>query len=623
MAIYGRAAMRRILVAWLLLAMASPVFADNYRTWTDSTGRFKLRAKLLQHDANRVTLERDNGMKVTIEISRLSTEDRDFLSKMDEDNPFQAVESSPFQPVPTTAAPAVGNGPRIVQVDWSQSQAIALEATQSEWEVTPPAAAANFRARSTALPPKTDFFEKLSGVAINPLARKAVVAYSLGKGAQATTRIILCDLENGKTLATASESGEMAPLALHDNGQYILMRRNEFGFGNLDRLEIWSIRGGAVAKHLIWTPYEGEWGGGRDVMWAEFVSASTLATSSRSGKVALWQVASATPICHFHLTDGAVPTLSEDRRWIAFASDNKMGLFDVEKREVAVVTETPSKLTWPYVAFSPLGQKVACIAQDRILVWDVATGRLERDFTTAGLHIHGGIDYPSENFLLANNQFLIALDSQIKLWHYRGAEHIRTAGGNTLVAVSGRDKPGALAVMSLPHQEAVTLLQKALNQPDLFVFREGTKVKLDVSGIPADQRSRVSETLTNKLREMKCSVAPDGSIEVIAKIEGPQSRKVSYINSGDYQVQEYRSRLSFVYQGKPVWETSSTNIPGIISLREGENIEGVLRKASQGPSYGFYNNVVLPKFLQKPGDSPGPGGGQTLGVSQVTPEGLR
>jgi hypothetical protein len=339
--------------------------------------------------------------------------------------------------------------------------------------------------------------------------------------------------------------------------------------------------------------------------------------------VALWQVASATPICHFQLTGGAVPAMSDDRKWIAFASDTKVGLFDIQQREVAVLAETPEKLTWPYIAVSPTGQKIGCIARDRILVWSAATGQLERDFATPGLIIHGGIDFPGDNFILANNQYLIALDSQIKLWNYRGAEYVRTTGGNTFLAVSPHNKPGALMATKLPHREAADLLEKALNQPDLFVFREGTLVKLDVSGIPPEQRERVTRSLTAKLAEMKCPVGANGTIDLVAKVEGPKQKQVSFINSGDYQVTEYYTKLSFIYQGKSAWEGGGTNIPGIVSLREGENIEGVLRKASAGPAYGFYDNVVLPKFLQKPSESQNPGGGQTLGASNVTPEGLK
>jgi hypothetical protein len=224
--------------------------------------------------------------------------------------------------------------------------------------------------------------------------------------------------------------------------------------------------------------------------------------------------------------------------------------------------------------------------------------------------------------LLANNQYLIALDSQLKAWHYQDAGHVRTAGGNTFIPKAAHNQPGALLAAKMPHAEVVSLVDKALTQPDLFVFREGTTVKLDVAGVPDSHREQVAKALTQKLEEMNCKVAANGTIDLVAKVEGPNQRKVSYRHSGDYQVQEYRTKLSFIYQEKPAWETSGTNVPGIITLREGENVAGVLAKASQGPSYGFYDRVVLPKFLQKPSDKQGPGGGQTLGSSRVTTTGL-
>jgi hypothetical protein len=114
--------------------------------------------------------------------------------------------------------------------------------------------------------------EKLSGMAVNAAAKKAVVGYSLAKhGAEATSRIVFCDIERGRTLDFGTGPGPMAALALHDDGEQVLMRRDEFGFGNLDRLEVWSLEGRVVVTSRVWTPYEDFRGGARDVMWAEFV----------------------------------------------------------------------------------------------------------------------------------------------------------------------------------------------------------------------------------------------------------------------------------------------------------------------------------------------------------------
>jgi len=616
--------LRLVFFAWLGVVIATAARAEEFRKWTDSTGLHELQAKFVSLEQGQVTLQRENGAKVTIALEKLSKADQEYVAKLETESPFKPAEESPFMPVQPKPQPSFA-GPREVEVDWSQSVVVPLQAPSSEWNITPPAAPeSQLRVRSVGLPKKTDFFEKLAGVAINVVAKKAVVGYSLAKhGSEATTRIVMCDLERGRALPSVTAPGEMAPIALHDDGEHILMRRNEFGFGNLDRLEIWSIQGKEVVRSLIWKPYNDERHGARDVMWAEFVDASTLATSSRGGKVALWDVASAQPICHFQLSDGAVPAMSADRKWIAFSSQDRMGLFNIEDREVVAIQDTPTALTWPYMAFSPSGGKIGCIARDRILVWDTATGELQQDFATPGLNIHGAIDFPDDGFILAANQFLIALDTQVRLWHYQGAEHVRTVGGTTFMAVAGFGGPGALAAAKLPHAEAVSLLEKAVKQPDLFVFHKGTPVKLDVTGIPAAERNRVSQALTKKLTEMDCPIQANAAVELVASVEGPKQKTVRFMHSGEYKVKEYRTQLKFMYQGKPVWETGGTNIPGILMLKKGENVEGVLRKASQQPSYGFYDGVVLPEYLQKPSEGKGPGRGQTLGACNVTAAGFR
>lgn len=617
-------AARLILFAWLGLLTAAAARADDFRTWTDATGRYKLEAKLVSVEQGSVTLVRRSGEKVKIALEKLSKADQEHLARQQSDNPFRPVEDSPFVPAgPGKETPR--GGPRMVTVDWSRSREIPLGASDSQWKITPPSAPLpDFRARSVPLPPKKDFFEKLSGMAVNLVAKRAVVSYTLARhGSEATTRVLICDLERGRTSASASASGEMMPLALHDDGRQILMRRNEFGFGKSDRLEIWSIQGPDVVRSLIWTPYDDVRGSGRDVMWGEFIDAVTLVTASRGGKVAFWDVTSARPICHLQLSTGSLPALSFDRKWIAFCSNESMGLLDVDKREVTALQDTPDRLTWPFAAFSPSGAKVGCIARDRILVWDTASGRLERDFATPGINIHGAVDFPHEGFIPANNQYLVELENQLKLWSYQGVEHARTVAGTTFLAVSGGSNSGVLAAARLPHPQATSLLKQALTQPDLFVFREGTPVKLDVSQIPAAQRGRVTDALTKKLTAMKCPVAAGGEIDLVASVEGPKRETVSYFGSGDYKVQVYITHLKFVYQQKPAWQTSSSNIPGFLSLKRGENIEGVLRQASRQPSYEFYDRVVLPKFLQKPSGDQRAGGGHTLGASQVTAQGFR
>ena len=51
----------------------------RYRTWTDSSGRFTVKAELVSAADGKVTLKRSDGHLVTLPASRLSTTDRKFV----------------------------------------------------------------------------------------------------------------------------------------------------------------------------------------------------------------------------------------------------------------------------------------------------------------------------------------------------------------------------------------------------------------------------------------------------------------------------------------------------------------------------------------------------------------
>jgi len=629
----------------VVVAIGALAFGSDeaVRMWSDSTGKFRLQARFVGEEAGKVTLEKEDGSQVEIEMSKLSPTDQAVVAERKKavaESPFKTKEASPFKTVsPAKAltpaaskAGAPGSGEsgaaRRVSVNWAGAEKISLAATNAEWKVIPPAPAMPLFAKNpkaVSLPPKSNFFEGLTGLAVNPVSGKAVVGYTFGEPKPlGQTRIVMCDLVSGKAGQPATASGQMVPIAVHDNGRHIVMRRNEFGFGNQDRLEIWTVNGTTVNRQLEWIPYEDTKGGQRDVMWAEFIDDSTLATSSRNGRVALWNITDMQPVCRLDLCDGAVPALSPDRKIIAWCDGEHIGLFDVVKREVIATEPTPRQLQWPFLAFSPTGKRLACIAFDRLLAWDVATGKLQSEIPAGNLHVHGSIEFPHDDYLLGGDHFLVDLPNQLKLWEYQGHQKVRSVGGWTFFALAEHQQNGALLPAQLPHPAALDLEKKTLSQPDLFVFRAGTTVRLDVSGIPdADQQNKVRLSLTKRLQQMGCKVGPQGTIDLVAYVTGPKEREISYIAAGSYKVQEYHTGLKFEYDGKTVWETGSTNVPHFLMLRGGESIETHLRN-NEKPQYSFYDNVELPKFLQRPSENSGPaGGGTTLGRSQVTAAGIK
>lgn len=616
---------------------------DEVRTWADSSGKNKIKAKFVKLEEDQVTLEKEDGEEVEIELKKLSAADQKYVAeavKEAEDSPFKSKGDDPFKSKSKAKKTSKGSkepkgsdddddsgGPRKIKVDLSSADHVTVGMTGEAWQVEIPAGETRPTAgkpKPISLPSKTNFFEGLKGLAFSQGAkRSAVVGFLLDKDA-GITRVGLCDLSTGKCGTPSVSPGKMTPIALHDDGRQIVMRREEFGFGNQDRLEVWTPKGNKVNKSVSWIPYDADQGAARDVMWASFADPETLVTSSREGKIVIWKFPEIEPICHFETVNGAVPALSPDRKLIAFSNGSDVGLFDIGKKEVIALQPTPSKLQWPYMAFSPSASRIACVAFDKLLVWDVATGSLERNIPCTGIHVHGSIEFPDDNFVLAGNKFLIDLENQLKLWTYDGAEQVRCVDGITYFGLTdGEKKPGALIPAQIPHPAAKDILKKALSDPNLFILKAGTSVRIDVNSIPdASQRERVANGLAKRLEAIDCKGGTTGTIDIVATVEGPKQIELRYIGIGTYKFQESVTRVKFMYQNQPVWETSQSNAPFFVQLKSGENMESHLREREK-PNYAFFEQVQLPRFLQKPAPGGAAGNSLTLGQSRITVGGIR
>jgi hypothetical protein len=70
---------------------AATVTAAEFRTWTDSSGTFKIEAKLVEHLGESIRLVRKDGKEITVPLARLSEADRQYATRL-------AKPTNPFGP---------------------------------------------------------------------------------------------------------------------------------------------------------------------------------------------------------------------------------------------------------------------------------------------------------------------------------------------------------------------------------------------------------------------------------------------------------------------------------------------------------------------------------------------
>ncbi len=639
----------RMAVALLAMALCAPALSgaagQELRTWSDATGRFKVTAKFVEVSGGNVRLEREDGTALSVPLARLSEADRKVVAEL------QVADENPFKPVAPSKGPAktrrdrlpagdedqpaqadaVAGEATLVKPRWSDARQLLAASSDSKWNLSidAPASPTPAKPQAIPLPAKRDFFERATALVANPHSSLVVAAYSMEaigrEGRRDNSRIVVGDLDKGKIVHAGLSYGKLIPLALNDSGSKMLIRREASGHGSPDTLETWEIGPSGLSRLLEWNPHDIDDRGEQKIKWARYVDAEKVLTMSAGGKLTLWNSVTAQPLWWLKVDGGCFPAISPGGKYVAFAGENEIDVLDVVAGEVVAMQPKPkANFLWPIFAFTPRGTRLVCGSFDRAYVWDVATGALYRDIPMAGdnVHIDETMICPSEEHLLVGKNTLFDIESQVKVWTYKGHEMVASFGGVCLFEVVDANA-GAIIPAVLPQPSALERIQTALDAPDFFVLKPGVTVKLNLSGIPdPGERDKAGASLTEKLVANGFQVGPNGTIELAVTAEAGRRREVAYHGMGPgysrvYTVQEFRTGIKFVYKGQTAWEVSVTSVPGFTRLQRDETMEEHLKK-SEHPSYQWIGTVELPKFLQRP-----TAGSNTIGITQITTIGLR
>jgi hypothetical protein len=104
---------RKLIVAATSVTPLAKPGGRALRTWSDSTGRFKIEASLESRTAFEVILLKRDGATIKVPLEKLSVADQEYLAGLDSnnENPFETgVAAATVPPVGVASAPSGGGG---------------------------------------------------------------------------------------------------------------------------------------------------------------------------------------------------------------------------------------------------------------------------------------------------------------------------------------------------------------------------------------------------------------------------------------------------------------------------------------------------------------------------------
>jgi WD40 repeat protein len=613
----------------LNVVCAAPL--DDFRKWKDKSGKFEIDAKYVKVSGDKVSLETRAGKIVEVPLDRLSPVDQGFIeAKMssgssDSDSPFKEID--PNEP-PKKSEPATGKStagaPAIKQwtVDWEAATETSIE--NGNWNPQIGEQPTDFKIKTTSLPGKAQFFEGIADSTFNAVAKRAVLTFHISPpGDPRKTRMVLIDTETGKVIANAIGDDSWVALAIHDDGEHVVVRNDKEGKeGQLGTVKL----AGKIIKPVdTWTPYAAtsEVDKKNVVKFARFINNGRLLTLSHDGRAVIWDFATRTAQRRFKFHHENWPALTVDRKHFGIAGGDILAFINLDDENAAPsVRQAPGMGIWANSCFSPSCKRFAAVNLNKMMIWDVASGDVVFEGAIPGLPFNGRLMFPDEEFVIINNDKLIEISSGIKLWHYQG--YCQWVNGK-MIMVANEDKGGKIMEVQMPHATARDVLKQAKRQSDLFVLQKGSSISIDLSGVPQQYQGDVEQSLKKLIQNKGFKYSSSAKVSLKPAIKGPTREAVSYSFAGNFAMNKYGSTIEIMYEGKSIWSGGyGSNVPGFVSRDSREDVQKQLDEAGQSPNLAFYNQIVLPDFLQKPSNSTQPGSpaSQMIGHSKFTSNGL-
>jgi hypothetical protein len=615
------------------------------RTWTDSTGKYKVKARFIQLDDDELTLETEEGKTVTMSLKKLSKADQKAAqdaAKEAEENPFKEKddEGNPFEEGAKGADS--GDGDDAPEANWSSVSTVAVS-DPGKWALKPDAAPATEKPVNKPIilastvkskgKGELPFFEHVDNLLFDRGRGRALVVIRDGSpGKELDVKLQRVDLLQGKAGEPFNYPSKMKPVDLDPAGEQLLSR-DDFMFSPRHKVSgvgIWKLEEKGLKKVKTFSAHEpGEFHKGAPE-WAQFVDADHIITVSFPNKLAMFQVSKARAVYKMDLAHGSgIPALSANRKYLAVSVNDGVYILDALTGDsLAKMPGDPGSVS--ALSFRPDGTQLAGFSAQRLSVWNLEKGDLYRDiYFSQALHATK-IDWLDRGYLLVGGQNLIDLDRRIVLWRYQfegmnaGSPAFGESGGAFWYALTSQDrKERGLFRARLPHEEALKTAA-SLRADDLLAVKPGAQVSLSVNvqGDPNEQQKALN-ALTAQLRQLGMSVVNGGSLVLQASTETGKTSTIEYHAFGRLggsekaTVTEQISRLKFVENGKVIWEAVSVSgAPHILHMKQGETAQQALAPY-QRPNVQFFVNVKVPQYVARPSEA------GAYGASQFTPQGIQ
>jgi hypothetical protein len=605
------------------------------REWSDASGKFKIRAALLEMGDEKIRLRKPDLAELEIEVSKLSDADKAFLVDLQK----RMQKNRIVLPV---------GPPEAFNESSGYFDVSAAASVRSSISPDPLPAFLKLKSGGVVFPRQHDSDRLGTLLALGGTDRYLLAAIVNDRDeAMISTRIVWASLEQKKVVGDHQLPAGEIVLDYHAPSHRLLTYWSDRRGGSENRsaLTVWEVLPTDEKPKKVVRFFSAVTDRrGLQELWARFADKNTvIEKADRQGFVA-WDLEKKE--IRYRISQesffAAMPVLSGGRKYLVMPEDKQVRIYDA--LEGKVVSTLPTGEHAAGVAVSEDGNRLAVLQTNSLAVWNLTSADEPPQVFQAeaiGTPFTSNLAWLDADHVMASTAFqnlvLFSLKSRITLWNYQfdfrtiseaWAHRVKDIVNGHLVYAAQVDDGGktkmVVGAVALPGP-MVYEKEASLNRDSLLLVKPGSAVRVVVSA--GAESERIGKKLEQKLAANGWLIDGNAKTTVTASMTIGQPQTTTYRSGGfgafgpggreeSVTITPHISSIKIEVDGQIAWQAAtSTGPPMVMFLRENQTAQSEANKWNQ-PQPGFFEAVNIPKEILDPKYNRG------LGTTDVTVRGL-
>ncbi len=607
------------------------------RTWSDTSGKFRVKAALLKiNDDDSITIRKDDMAELKIPLKNLGEADNKYIKTFKKEAAAIAAAAGPAPPpledfsggsFGSFGVPFSGSG--------GKREPIAADPLPAYLKLKQGGVAFQME----------DFFDKLG--AVLPLGGPdswILAAVESGSPSKPLpTRLLWASLAKQKVDGRQLLPGGEMILDYHPPTRrlltYAAIKEEGRGGWGVPALTLWEVSpADKEVKPIV------RWKAGEDGPhdpWARILDGNLVVQRHTKQEYVCWDTSAKQVKYRLNQESFFAPlaTLSGGRKYLFLPEDKGVRVIESATGKLLVSLEAPNGASG--VAMSEDGRRLAVLEDYVLAVHDLTDPSAEPQRYQAdaiGTPFTADLYWVGDNRVMCDKgafgQVLFSLDKNIALWNYHfdgsavsehGNRRLREIVDGHLVYAasvgSGGQRGLAVGAVQLPGPK-VDEVEAATDPDSLLIMKPGSEVRVQVTTGQYDAKVRAA--LLAAIEKTGWVHSESAEAVLIAEMKRGETQNVTYTSGGfgssqssqSVSVTPFVSSLVLKMGDKILWQSgTSTGAPPVLFLRDGQTAQGEINKW-QNPDPDFFSRVTIPGKLLDPEKRNG------LGTTEVTNRGL-